>query len=136
MAFLQVKYKPPLPDNMKWYKVYRILLCFIVFLNIAGFATDNVFQKIILAIQLIITVYLIIRMPNFTKTVYKVHQIYLCTLIIFYSVVIIYHTVNSFFFGAEKDFLYSSLVLGGSRVIFHILNMIYFKKRKHMFIYP
>lgn len=150
--------KPIMPPNMKWYKFLRaiasiggvagiilaiIALMEIVYLNlgyeikdildIGTNPLDITMSALIDAAYGILLLWLYINMPYLTKKVYTVLTCYMWILISLHGFLMLSKLIA--FSIVEDETLLSDSIVYLFYLIYSILNLIYFKKRKKYFIY-
>ncbi|MCH5213144.1 MAG: hypothetical protein J1G06_09020 [Oscillospiraceae bacterium] len=139
-------YRPPMPDNMTWYKAYRFILILFI---IAALNPLIVIQETITnggmpsmpvwiagaisIIEVIAMVYLIVNIPKLTKSVYYVSQGLMLFEGGFYIILIAVGAI--IYLASGESYILSLGIQGTFKIILCALNYIYFRKRKHYFIY-
>ena len=139
-------HKQLIPNNMKWYIIYRWILI-IPLLTLPG-TIINVYDKysngasillsdmasvIICAIEILIIVYLIVSMSQFKKSVYIVNNIFMYAEIITHSAVFFWGIVLCIGYEDYNLLGVSISAFSPLKIIFCIVNAVYFHRRKYLF---
>ncbi|MGN0163409.1 MAG: Ada metal-binding domain-containing protein [Candidatus Ornithomonoglobus sp.] len=138
--------KPPVPNNMKWYNIYRWILI-IPLLTLSGTVID-VYDKssncasillsdmasvVICAIEILIIIYLIVSMSQFKKSVYIVNNIFMYAEIIAHSAVFFWGIILCIGYEDYSLLGISISAFSPLKIIFCIVNAVYFHRRKYLF---
>ena len=140
------EYYPPMPKNMKWYKIYPVFLILVAFSSFgsldttiryleSGIVNSYLISSVIISItEIILMIYLVINMPKLRISVYYVHQ----SLMIIEYVVFIFLTILTIFNAYTTNNTENLLdcIVFFIKIPFCILNYSYFYKRKYLFVYP